>query len=1398
MVANKSVLALCSLIAAAVLAGWVPSGPLAAADLSPVRATAPSVPRGLTVSDRGATFISLDWLTPTSAGSSAIIDYEIQVLPNTGGNWGALGTTTGTAFTDSDRTPGTTRYYRVRARNSTGPGPWTTPVSGTTLTGNTPGAPRNLTALGVGRTAILLDWDAPLPTGTAITQYQIQVLTSTGGLWVTVGTTLGTRTTFTDTGLATGTTRSYRVRAHNAVGPGPWAYRTGTTSAGNKPGAPRDLTAEAEGSSTIELEWFEPLDSGSATVTGYWIETSADGGATWDVLESSHPVEYYTHTGLSSGTTRHYRVAAVNRHGAGSWSNEAHATISRLPGQPTRLTARARGTSIIDLDWGPPTTGAGGITGYRIEYSSTGTGGWRVLEANTRTRTTAYTDSDLDPGTKRYYRVAAINSAGRGEWSRVASETTDATKPGAPTGLRAVPSGVGGRTQLLLTWTRPSSDGGSPITGYVIEVSSNRSGGWRTLVPNTGSTRTSYPHTGLTPDTTLYYQVAAINAEGTGRYSSVATGTTNAGPPDAPQALVAKADGPRSITLTWNAPSRNNGARVTGYRIRARRSDQTSWTTIRSNTGSTLTRFQHTRLQPVQAWRYQVAAINSVGVGPWSLEAGTATRADVPGAPTGLTASAVGTSQIDLSWRAPTNTGGARVLGYRVEASSDGGRTWRIIRTNTNSTSTRYSHRGLQPASTRHYRVYAINSAGRGEASNVARATTEATLPGAPRSLNAQADGTSEIDLSWQAPGSDGGAQVTGYRVEVSSDRGGTWHNLVPNTRSTRTTYTHSGLKPATTRHYRVSAINRIGVGRASGVSSATTDATVPDPPTGLAATATSPTQIDLVWTAPAYDGGAPVTGYRIEVSPTGADWLDLRPNTGSTSTSYSHTGLLPGTQRFYRVSAVNRAGTGDPSNVASAATDDPVERAERLNTKVLPHVAAAMTASTVSAIADRVDAVASGMGMQRRVEMGGLSSMAAMLASPHAGGSEPGRFDRPGAAWLFDGSSFQLPLGASGAPQQVSGDSRTATWGAAEYRHLGEPGAGVVDWSGSMVSAHVGADVRIAADILAGVAASHSQGTFDFTDKTGAAPVTGTYGTAMTSVNPYVGWFPGGRGSAAWATAGFGWGDVEIEDEREALRTSPARMMSGAAGGSYQLFGSGIGGVRFKAEGWVGRVMVDGGARIDSVTLDMRRARMVLEWKQGYRSGDGNEIAMLLEGGMRYDNGDGVNGAGMELGGGLRYTHARIGLTAEGRGRVLVSGRAGYEEWGFGGMIRIDPATRGQGLQVRLTPSYGDAASGVNQLWDQGVSGAVGEGGPGARPGGTVRTNRPNLDGEVAYGLPGFRGAPYGGFRLDGGGARAFSSGVRYDLGSGFGLRIEGTRREGVFGMAEHTVGVRGRVQLR
>ena len=109
----------------------------------------------------------------------------------------------------------------------------------------------------------------------------------------------------------------------------------------------------------------------------------------------------------------------------------------------------------------------------------------------------------------------------------------------APTDLTAT---AVGRNRIDLSWTAPTDDGGSAITGYRIESSADGSAGWTDLVADTSMTATTHSNTGLMPNTTRYYRVSAINGEGTSEPSDTANATT-----DYPEVTVQFEGGPYTV-----------------------------------------------------------------------------------------------------------------------------------------------------------------------------------------------------------------------------------------------------------------------------------------------------------------------------------------------------------------------------------------------------------------------------------------------------------------------------------------------------------------------------------------------------------------------------------------------------------------------------------------------------------------------------------------------------------------------------------------------------------------------------------------------------------------------------------------------------------------------------------
>ena len=382
----------------------------------------------------------------------------------------------------------------------------------------------------------------------------------------------------------------------------------------------------------------------------------------------------------------------------------------------------------------------------------------------------------------------------------------------------------------MVSWTAPSSDGGSSITSY--SVTSSPAGRKCTT-----SGALSCTVAGLDNGTAYRFTVTARNVKG----SSVASALSAAVSPRAglgsPTAVGAEPQD-SSAVVSWTAPSSDGGSPISGYTATSSPSGQTCTTT-----GATTCTI--TGLTNGTAYTFTVTADNEAGASAASQASAAVTPRTVPDAPTTVSAQPEDSSAV-VSWTAPSFDGGAPITSYTATSSPSG-------QTCTTTGATTCTITGLTNGTAYTFTVTADNEAGTSAASQASAAATPRTVPDAPTTVSAQPEDSSAV-VSWTAPSFDGGAPITSYTA-TSSPSGQTC------TTTGATTCTITGLTNGTAYTFTVTADNEAGASAASQASAAVTPRTVPDAPTTVSAQPEDSSAV-VSWTAPSFDGGAPITSY--------------------------------------------------------------------------------------------------------------------------------------------------------------------------------------------------------------------------------------------------------------------------------------------------------------------------------------------------------------------------------------------------------------------------------------------------------------------------------------------------------------------------------------------------------
>jgi titin len=358
-------------------------------------------------------------------------------------------------------------------------------------------------------------------------------------------------------------------------------------------------------------------------------------------------------------------------------------------------------------------------------------------------------------------------------------------------------AGTGGSTTI--EWIVPTSDGGSPITDYVIEYSVAGSGTWTTFNDGT-STATSATITGLTAGNAYEFRVSAKNLIGNSlpSFSSPVIETLATAP-----SISSVTGASEKVTVAWNAPTHLGSGTLTDYEVTAY--DAAGNVAGSCNPASGQRTCEITGLDNGASYTFKVAAITSVGSSAESSASSVVVPAGVPSAPANVVAVTSG-SNMTVTFEAPADNGGSAITSYLV-TSSPAGATCTV-----GVNATTYTCTGLTAGTNYTYTVKAVNSKGESSASLASTSTTAVAAPSAPLNVSAvitAGSTTLSATVSFDPPANENGSPVTSYTV-TASPGGATCTVTAP------TTYCDIPVLPDSLYTFTATATNAVGTSSAS------------------------------------------------------------------------------------------------------------------------------------------------------------------------------------------------------------------------------------------------------------------------------------------------------------------------------------------------------------------------------------------------------------------------------------------------------------------------------------------------------------------------------------------------------------------------------------------------------
>uniref|UniRef100_A0A3B3DH62 Titin n=1 Tax=Oryzias melastigma TaxID=30732 RepID=A0A3B3DH62_ORYME len=861
----------------------------------------PQPPGKVSLVDVSRSSVSLKWEKPIHDGGSRVSYYEVEMAPKDSDTWSLCASVKSLETTVASLLQGEEYQFRVVAVNDKGKSD-----------------PRQLAHSVVAKDLTIEPSVRPKASTYSVqVGYDLKIEVPIAGhpkptiTWTKDGTALKqtTRVNVTDSAHHTTLTIKdatredggmYSINVANSLGSKDATVEVITL---DKPGPPtgpvkmEDISAES-----VTLIWEPPTYTGGCPISNYVVEKRDTTTTNWVVVSATIARTTLKVANLKTGAEYQFRVFAENRYGK-SYGIDSEPVVAQYPfqepGPPGTPFVSSYTKDYMVVEWHkPPSDGGSAILGYHLERKEKNSILWTKIN-KMLIQDCKFKSTPLEEGIEYEYRVYAENIVGIGKCSKT-SEGYVARDPCDPPGQPVTV--IVTRHSVKLRWTPPMYDGGSLVTGYIVEKRDLPEGKWM-KASFANIIEHEFTVTGLQEDNKYDFRVIAKNAAGAVSKPSETTGSITA--KDEVEPPKCETDPIYNQTIIINA-----GETFTfEASVEGKPFPTAQWFKGNFEVENSARLIEH------QEYKIRVCAINKLGIGEPTELQGVVKPMDKIEPPEvmldselrkGIVVRAGGSMRIYIPFK-------GRPTPQISWAKEDGELPSKVLI----ETGENYSQLSIEICDKFDAGKYIINLENSAGTKSAFVSVKVLDTPGPPLQLVVKDIKRESVTLTWEPPIIDGGSRIKNYLVEKRESTRKVFSNV--DNKCTKTSYRVTGLTEGTIYYFRVLAENEFGIGQPI-VTEQPVKASEPPLPVGkITLTEVTKTTASLSWEKPDHDGGSRIIGYYIEMQPVGSEEWVLAATTKTCDGTVA--GLRAGHEYLFRVLAFNEKGKSDPRALAAPVT---------------------------------------------------------------------------------------------------------------------------------------------------------------------------------------------------------------------------------------------------------------------------------------------------------------------------------------------------------------------------------------------------------------------------------------------------------------------------------------------